>query len=79
MVNKVAKKNLKNISVWTQENPDYVRNDDKNKAYVNISLNALGPYESEDTARENGKIIKSVLKTAYLDRKHDTQELISFN
>jgi len=67
-VNKTIEKNLTMIPVWVREHPNYGRNDDQMKEYINISLSAIGPPGNDESMKHKHKIIKNVLKTAVIDK-----------
>jgi len=65
----IAKKNLKTLPKWQQENPDFITLDTKeNNDYLKIALNSLGGQSEEEDEKFTGKIIRNVLKDVVIDK-----------
>lgn len=65
----IAKKNLKTLPKWQQENPDFITLDTKeNDEYLKIALNSLGGQNEEEDEKFTGKIIRNVLKDVVIDK-----------
>jgi len=65
----IAKKNLKTLPKWQQENPDFITLDTKeNNDYLKIALNSLGGQDEEEDEKFTGKIIRNVLKDVVIDK-----------
>jgi len=69
-VEKVAIRNLKQLRLWQQENPEYDDVDTPlNDRFMKISLNALGGTCREDEEKNKEKIMKNVMKEVVLDKE----------
>jgi len=69
MIRQVEKKNLKMLSVWQQENPEFREvATPKNDEFVKISLNSIGEYTQEGIEKQDEKILRNVLKEVVLDK-----------
>jgi hypothetical protein len=69
----IAKKNLKTLPKWQQENPDFITLDTKeNNEYLKIALNSLGGQSEEEDEKFTGKIIRNVLKDVVIDKNEIT-------
>lgn len=69
MIRQVEKKNLKMLSVWQQENPEFHEvATPKNDEFVKISLSSIGEYTPEGIEKQDEKILRNVLKEVVLDR-----------
>jgi len=65
----IAKKNLKTLPKWQEENPDFITLDTKeNDDYLKIALNSLGGQDEEENEKFTGKIIRNVLKDVVIDK-----------
>ena len=65
----IAKKNLKTLPKWQEENPDFITLDTKeNDDYLKIALNSLGGQDEEENEKFTGKIIRNVLKDVLIDK-----------
>jgi len=70
----IAKKNLKTLPKWQQENPDFITLDTKeNNEYLKIALNSLGGQSEEEDEKFTGKIIRNVLKDVLIDKSEITK------
>jgi len=68
-VEKVAIRNLKQLRLWQQENPEYDDVDTPlNDRFMRISLNALGGTCREDEEKFKEKIMRNVMKEVVLDK-----------
>jgi hypothetical protein len=69
-IKQIARKNLKTLPKWQQENPDFVTLDTKeNNEYLKIALNSLGGQTEEEEEKFTEKIIRNVLKDVLIDKK----------
>ena len=69
-LNQAVRKNLKLISLWREEHPDYLKsNTQDNDDYIKISLNSLGSEYEDEQQRMDEKIIRNVLREVILDKK----------
>jgi len=67
VLKKIARKNLKMIPAWQEQNPDFRYLDTReNNEFIQISLNSLGPESREEQERQEDKIIRNVLKEVVL-------------
>jgi hypothetical protein len=70
VVKKIARKNLQQLPAWQEQHPDFTKLDtSENTEYMQISINALGPYSKEEEEKDIDKIMKNVLKEVVLERK----------
>jgi len=70
VVKKIARKNLQQLPVWQEQNPDFTKLDTpENNEFMKISLNSLGSYSKEEEEKEIDKIMKNVLKEVVVDKK----------
>ena len=64
----VANKNLNNLNVWKEDNPNHIVMDsNEDKEFVEIMTNSLGGMGS-DREKNKQKIIKNVLKEVIIDK-----------
>jgi len=69
IVKKIARKNLKMIPEWQEQNPDFRYLDTpENSEFIQISLNSLGPESREEQENLENKIIRNVLKEVVIDK-----------
>jgi hypothetical protein len=69
VLKKIARKNLKMLPAWQEENPEFRYLDTpENNEFIQISLNSLGPESREEQQRQEDKIIKNVLKEIVVDK-----------
>ena len=69
VLKKIARKNLKMLPAWQEQNPDFRYLDTReNNEFIQISLNSLGPETREEQERQEDKIIRNVLKEVVLDK-----------
>jgi hypothetical protein len=69
VLKKIARKNLKMLPVWQEQNPDFRYLDTReNNEFLQISLNSLGPESKEEQERQEDKIIRNVLKEIVIDK-----------
>jgi len=65
----VANKNLRQLTTWQEENPDFKEvATPKNDEFVKISLNSLGPCNKEDEEKDTNKILRNVLKEVIVEK-----------
>jgi len=65
----VAKKNLRQLSAWQEENPDFKEvATAKNDEFVKISLSCLGSSTPEDDEKDTNKILRNVLKEVIIEK-----------
>jgi hypothetical protein len=69
IVKKIARKNLKMLPAWQEQNPDFRYLDTpENNEFIQISLNSLGPESREEQENAENKIIRNVLKEVVIDK-----------
>ena len=65
----VANKNLRQLSAWQEENPDYKNvATPQNDEFVKISLSSLGSCNKEDEEKDTNKILRNVLKEVVVEK-----------
>jgi hypothetical protein len=75
VLKKIARKNLKMLPAWQEQNPDFRYLDTReNNEFIQISLNSLGPESREEQERQEDKIIKNVLREVVLDKTRKSIE-----
>jgi DNA polymerase elongation subunit (family B) len=75
VLKKIARKNLKMLPAWQEQNPDFRYLDTReNNEFIQISLNSLGPETREEQERQEDKIIRNVLKEVVLDKTRKSIE-----
>ena len=68
-IQRVARKNLKTLPRWQEENPDFKILDTKeNDAYMKIALNSLGGQTDEQQEKYVEKIMRNVLKEVVIEK-----------
>jgi hypothetical protein len=69
VLKKIARKNLKMLPVWQEQNPEFQNLDTpENNEFIQISLSALGPETKEEQEKQEDKIIRNVLKEVVLEK-----------
>ena len=69
-IQRVARKNMKTLPKWQEENPDFRILDTKeNDDYLKIALNSLGGQTDEQQEKYVEKIVRNVLKEVVIDKK----------
>lgn len=69
IVSKIARKNLKMMPLWQEQNPKYQFLDTvENNNFIKLSLSALGPASKEEYEKQEDKIIRNVLKEVLLEK-----------
>ena len=69
IVSKIARKNLKMMPLWQEQNPKYQFSDTvENTNFIKLSLSALGPASKEEYEKQEDKIIRNVLKEVLLEK-----------
>jgi hypothetical protein len=75
VLKKIARKNLKMLPEWQEQNPDFRYLDTpENNEFIQISLNSLGPETKEEQDRQEDKIIRNVLKEIIVDKTRKSIE-----
>jgi hypothetical protein len=75
VLKKIARKNLKMLPEWQEQNPDFRYLDTReNNEFIQISLNSLGPETKEEQDRQEDKIIRNVLKEIIVDKTRKSIE-----
>ena len=65
----VAHKNIKQISEWTKEHPEYNDPDSKeNDRYLKIVSESMSGTTKEETVKNYNKIIKNIVKETVIDK-----------
>ena len=69
-IQRVARKNLRTLPRWQEENPDFKILDTKeNDSYIKIALNSLGGQTDEQHEKYVEKIMRNVLKEVVIEKK----------
>ena len=69
-IQRVARKNLRTLPRWQEENPDFRILDTKeNDDYLKIALNSLGGQTEEEQEKYVDKIMRNVLKEVVIEKK----------
>ena len=65
----MANKNIKQIQVWKNKNPDCTNSDSrKNDQYINIVMNSMSGGTSEEQYSNISQIVKNVSKAVVIDK-----------
>jgi hypothetical protein len=65
----VAHKNIKQITEWTKDNPEYNDSDSKqNDKYLKIVSNSMNGSTKEESEKNYNKIIKNIVKETIIDK-----------
>ena len=68
-IERIARKNLRTLPKWQEENPDFRILDTKeNDDYVKIALNSLGGQTEEEQEKYIKKIMRNVMKEAIIEK-----------
>jgi hypothetical protein len=68
-IKQVANKNIKQIQVWKNENPDCIHSESrKNDQYMNIVMNSMSGGTSEEQFNNISQIIKNVSKEVIINK-----------
>jgi len=69
-IQRVARKNMRTLPRWQEENPDFRILDTKeNDDYLKIALNSMGGQNEEEHEKYIDKIIRNVLKEVVIEKK----------
>jgi hypothetical protein len=69
-IQRIARKNLRTLPKWQQENPDFRILDTKeNDAYMKIALNSMGGQTDTEHEKYVEKIMRNVLKEVVIEKK----------
>jgi hypothetical protein len=69
-IQRIARKNLRTLPKWQQENPDFrILDTNENNDYLKIALNSLGGQTEEEQEKYIKKIIKNVMKEVIIEKK----------
>jgi hypothetical protein len=67
----VSNKNIKKISEWTKENPDYNDSSSKqNDKYLRVVCESMSGSTKEESEKNYNKIIKNIIKETIIDKKY---------
>ena len=70
-IKQVANKNIKQIQVWKNENPDCIDSESrKNDQYINIVMNSMSGGTNEEQQNNISQIVKNVSKAVAIEKKH---------
>jgi hypothetical protein len=70
VIKQLARKNLKVLPEWQEENPEYRYLDTpENKQFMEISISSLGSEYEDEQEKMDDKIIRNVLREVVLDKK----------
>ena len=65
----VAHKNIKQISEWTKEHPEYNDSDSRqNDKYLKIVCESMSGSSEEETNKNYNKIIKNIAKETIINK-----------
>jgi hypothetical protein len=68
-IKQVARKNIRQISEWTKENPEFNDSDSKqNDRYLRIVSNSMNGINEEETNKNYNKIIKNIVKETVINK-----------
>jgi phosphoglycerol transferase MdoB-like AlkP superfamily enzyme len=68
-IKEVAHKNIKQISEWQKQNPEYKDPDSKqNDKYQKILFNAMSGSTKEESDKNYEKIIRNVIKNTVIEK-----------
>ena len=68
-IKRVANKNIKQITEWTNLNPDCKKSDSrKNDQYLKIVMNSMSGGSNEEQSNNIEKIIKNITKSVIIDK-----------
>jgi hypothetical protein len=69
-IQRVARKNMRTLPRWQEENPDFRILDTKeNDDYLKIALNSMGGQNEQEHEKYIDKIIRNVLKVVVIEKK----------
>jgi hypothetical protein len=69
-IQRIARKNMKTLPKWQQENPDFRILDTKeNDSYMKIALNSMGGQTDTEHEKYVEKIMRNVLKEVVIEKK----------
>jgi hypothetical protein len=69
-IQRVARKNLRTLPRWQEENPDFRILDTKeNDDYLKIALNLMGGQNEQEHEKYVDKIMRNVLKEVAIEKK----------
>lgn len=69
LIKDVTYENIKNITEWTKEHPDYSDyHSQKNNIYLNIVSNSMSGGSEEETSKNINKIITNVVREIVIDK-----------
>jgi len=69
-IQRIARKNMKTLPKWQQENPDFRILDTKeNDSYMKIALNSMGGQNEQEHEKYVEKIMRNVLKEVVIEKK----------
>ena len=67
----VSNKNIKKISEWTKENPEYNDSSSKqNDKYLRVVCESMSGSTKEESEKNYNKIIKNIIKETIIDKKY---------
>ena len=68
-IKQVSNKNIKKISEWTKENPDYNDSSSKqNDKYLKIVCESMSGSTKEESDKNYEKIVQKILKETFIDK-----------
>ena len=68
-IKQVARKNIRQISEWTKENPEFNDSDSKqNDRYLRIVSNSMNGIKEEETNKNYNKIINNIVKETVINK-----------
>jgi hypothetical protein len=69
-ITQVARKNLSMLSVWQEQNPDFVKiNSPECEEFIRLSLGVVGSQYLEEQYKTEDRIVKNILREIVIDKK----------
>jgi len=69
-ITQVARKNLSMLSVWQNQNPDFVKiNSPECEEFIRLSLGVVGSQYLDEQYKTEDRIVKNVLREIVIDKK----------
>jgi hypothetical protein len=69
-IKQVANKNIKQIQIWKDENPECTESESKkNDQYINIVMNSMSGGTSEEQYSNISQIVKNVSKVVVIEKQ----------
>jgi hypothetical protein len=69
-ITQVARKNLSMLSVWQEQNPDFVKiNSPECEEFIRLSLGVVGSQYLDEQYKTEDRIVKNILREIVIDKK----------